>query len=111
MTVGRLFASPTLQSIIGITPPANILGTQETFDQNEIESYAFFGSATWKISPQLELTGGLRYTQERVEGAYGRNVVGFLTNFVPPIARQELDSGWTENGRRWLTLSIVPPTI
>lgn len=94
VTIGRLFASPALQNIIGIRPPANILGTQETFDQNEIESLAFFGSATWKISSQLELTGGLRYTRERVEGAYGRNVSGFITNFVPPIARQELDSGW-----------------
>ncbi|WDA41299.1 TonB-dependent receptor [Erythrobacter sp. BLCC-B19] len=94
VTIGRLFASPTLQNIIGIRPPSNILGTQETFDQNEIESLAFFGSATWKISSQLELTGGLRYTRERVEGAYGRNVVGFLNAFVPPIARQELDSGW-----------------
>lgn len=94
VTIGRLFASPTLQSIIGLAPPAPILGTQETFDQNEIESYAFFGSATWKISSQLELTGGLRYTQEKVDGAYGRNVSGLLTAFVPPIARQELTSGW-----------------
>lgn len=94
VTIGRLFASPALQNIVGITPPSAILGTQETFDENEIESYAFFGSATWKITPELELTGGLRYTQERVVGAYGRNVIGLLTAFVPPIARQELDSGW-----------------
>ena len=94
VTIGRLFASPTLQNIIGIRPPTPFLGTQETFDETEIESYAFFGSATWKITPQLELTGGLRYTQEKVDGAYGRNVNGFITNFVPPIARQELSSGW-----------------
>lgn len=108
VTVGRLFASTTLQNIIGVRPPSNVLGTQETFDQNEIESFAGFGSATWKISPQLELTGGLRYTREKVDGAYGRNVSGFLVNFVPPIARQQLSSGWDGEWSPMASLSYRP---
>ena len=97
VTIGRLFASPILQSIIGITPPDPFLGTQTTQDSNRIESYAGFASVTVRPVEQIELTGGLRYTRERVKASYSRQATGLLTAFVPDVTTQFLDSGWDDN--------------
>ncbi|WP_025292869.1 TonB-dependent receptor [Sphingomonas sanxanigenens] len=35
-------------------------------------SYAAFGEATWNIADTLSLTGGLRYTHEKKDGAFGQ---------------------------------------
>lgn len=45
-----------------------------------INSYAAYGQATWHVRPDLELTGGLRYTYEYKTGGYFQRVAG------PPIS-------------------------
>ncbi|WP_454279957.1 TonB-dependent receptor [Sphingomonas sp. Marseille-Q8236] len=39
------------------------------------KSGAFFGQATWHISPALSLTGGLRYTHEEKWGSYANDLL------------------------------------
>jgi len=53
-------------------------------------SIATFGQASWKVTPRLELTGGLRYTYERKSYDTLRNqaVIGVL---VDPVNRVFLD--------------------
>ena len=97
LTIGRLYASPLLQSIVGIPVVQPFLGTQVTNDSNEITSYAGFGSATYRPFDKLELTAGVRYTRERVKATYNRTVDGQLIAFVPPVSTQFLDSGWDDN--------------
>ncbi len=38
----------------------------------ETRSYAAFGQASWNITPELSLTGGLRFTHEKKAGAYSQ---------------------------------------
>ncbi|WP_298336207.1 TonB-dependent receptor [uncultured Erythrobacter sp.] len=49
------------------TPPGTFFGDGQgdlsTYDYSS-ESFAFFGQATWNITEQLSVTGGLRYTNE-----------------------------------------------
>jgi iron complex outermembrane recepter protein len=51
---------------------SNHPGVGNTFfgrqDDRTITQYAAFGEATWKITPQLTVTGGLRYYTEDLEG-------------------------------------------
>jgi iron complex outermembrane receptor protein len=50
----------------------NFPGVGNTFfgrtDDRRTTEYAGFGEATWKVTPQLTLTGGLRYFTEDLEG-------------------------------------------
>lgn len=108
VTVGRLFASPALQAIVGIVPPAPVLGVQTTQDSNRIVSYAGFASATWRPIQEIELTAGIRYTRERVRATYSRQTSGLLTAFVPPVATQTLDSGWDDNWSPTFSLAWKP---
>ncbi|HMI95072.1 MAG TPA: TonB-dependent receptor [Micropepsaceae bacterium] len=41
-----------------------------------INSYAGYGQATWHISPDVDLTGGARYTYEYKTGGYAQTVAG-----------------------------------
>ncbi|HYK78045.1 MAG TPA: TonB-dependent receptor [Micropepsaceae bacterium] len=48
-----------------------------------INSYAGYGQATWHILPDLDLTGGARYTYEYKTGGYDQTVAGAsLTGFT-----------------------------
>jgi iron complex outermembrane receptor protein len=51
-------------------------------------SYAAYGQATWNISPEFRLTGGLRYTYEHKTGLYDAKVAGTaapLSSFDPAL--------------------------
>ena len=41
-----------------------------------INSYAGYGQATWHVMPDLDLTGGFRYTYEEKTGVYSQDVAG-----------------------------------
>jgi iron complex outermembrane receptor protein len=41
-----------------------------------INSFAAFGQATWHVTPQLDVIGGVRYTYEEKTGSYFQNVAG-----------------------------------
>jgi iron complex outermembrane receptor protein len=57
-----------------------------------IDSYAAYGQATWHITPQLDLTGGVRYTYEQKTGSFFQNVVGGpdLSTLDPTLVAQIL---------------------
>jgi iron complex outermembrane recepter protein len=57
-----------------------------------IDSYAAYGQATWHITPQLDLTGGLRYTYEEKTGSFYQNVEGGpdLSTLDPTLVAQIL---------------------
>lgn len=91
--VGLYYFSQTLTgrpvSIYGPTAAYWLLGTQ--FPSNLLDgygtdgstrftsdSYATFGEANWKLTDQLTLTGGLRYTYEEKSGDYNAFVFGGL---------------------------------
>lgn len=49
-----------------------------------INSYAAYGQATWHILPQLDLTGGFRYTYEDKTGGYSQSPSGAdISSFTP----------------------------
>jgi len=41
-----------------------------------INSFAAFGQATWHVTPQFDVIGGVRYTYEEKSGSYFQNVEG-----------------------------------
>jgi iron complex outermembrane recepter protein len=57
-----------------------------------INSYAAYGQATWHIIPNLDLTGGVRYTYEQKTGTYfqytqgGPNLSTLPASYLPTIA-------------------------
>jgi len=48
-------------------------------------SYAAYGQATWHITPKLDLTGGLRYTDDHKDGQYAQTVPD-LPPLIGPLA-------------------------
>ncbi|WP_311269489.1 TonB-dependent receptor [Sphingobium sp. WCS2017Hpa-17] len=42
----------------------------------QTHSYAAFGQATWHASPRLDVTAGLRFTQENKRGGYAQSISG-----------------------------------
>lgn len=54
----------------------------------ETTSYAAFGQANWHITPELTLTGGVRYTYEDKQGAYNNSVIGGANISALPAAQQ-----------------------
>lgn len=106
VTNGRLAASPELRALVAArlatNSSANLrefgrlvglnqidpekLGVAETFSDTRLDSLAFFGSVTVKPFDGLEITGGLRYTRELINAAFGRSVVGLYQylSFVNP---------------------------
>lgn len=63
------------------TNPAVLDGLE--YDQLGIaktSSYAAFGQATWHITPQFDLTGGIRYTHEKREGSNTATSFGGAAN-------------------------------
>lgn len=51
-------------SLITFLPNGATAATSDIRMDVEATSYAFFSQATWHLSPQLRLTGGLRYTHD-----------------------------------------------
>jgi iron complex outermembrane receptor protein len=85
ITIGRLAASATLRTLTGVPITTSEVGGQETFDTNEIDSLAFFGSVTWKPTPQWEATAGLRYTKETISASQGKVLSGPLITLGPQL--------------------------
>lgn len=86
LTPAFLFANPAFA--IGATGspfPAPVLGTQTTTSQQELRSVAVYGSASWRPIESIEVTGGLRFTNERNTASIGRGVEGVLGAFLPAV--------------------------
>jgi len=90
VTIGGLYSSPLLQQIIGLVPPTPY-GDRSTFNRNEIESLASYGSLTWHAADTLDLTFGARYTDETINGAYSQNGVAW-SPIDPDIPLTELEA-------------------
>jgi len=62
------------------TTPTNLLDGYRTdgFTRFNTFSYAAFGEATWNITNDLSVTGGIRYTYEDKDGSYTSDVSGGL---------------------------------
>ena len=54
------------------------------------DSYAGFGEATWNVTDKLHLTGGLRYTSERKNGAYAATTSGGLVTTDATLLNRRL---------------------
>ena len=68
---------------------AALNGYQLTSYSNPVtKSYAAFGQATWHITPQWDLTGGLRYTKENKTGVFSQTVTGGADLSTFPTAAQ-----------------------
>ena len=65
-----VFISPALPGLILNGVSLNWTSLYRT------DSYAAFGQATWHISPDLSLTGGLRYTWDDKRGSYNAIAAG-----------------------------------
>ncbi|MGN8275072.1 TonB-dependent receptor [Pseudomonas sp. SMN5] len=83
-----------LQKLYGITftdprqVPAQLLdGARQHYDgQQKGDSRAIFGQLSWRPVDPLELTGGLRYSQERKDGWVSRDVSNLAPlDGLPPI--------------------------
>ena len=64
--------------------PQNALATQ----YQKTTDYAFFGSLNWAVSPDWDLAGGLRYSNDEKD---------FWVDFVQPLFQDPLDQPITEN--------------
>jgi iron complex outermembrane receptor protein len=54
----------------------------------ETKSFALFGQTVWKVTDALQLTAGLRYTNERKEGTYDQRQTGGVAIGSLPLALQ-----------------------
>lgn len=70
--------------------PSNLLDglTARTIVRSKTRSYAAFGQATWDITPELHLTGGLRYTKETKSGDFTQTVTGGLVTTQPDLVNR-----------------------
>ena len=89
------------------TVPAALLDgyTSEGRSRFASTSYALFGETTWHVLDRLDLTGGVRYTQEHKAGRFNARVFGGLATTDPTLLalqrsilrpqayRAELDDG------------------
>lgn len=74
--------------------PADLLDGYRTdgrtrFDTN---SYAAFGEATWRITPQFSATAGVRYTYEEKRGTYDVRAFGGPTTGLTPALINDRNS-------------------
>ncbi len=110
VTLGRLAASPGLQGALrpfaAFDPTLGAIfafnfpttaGVQTTLDSNSIESISGFAQVTIRPIPEIEISGGGRYTHERIRATYARNATGLVQFLTPPIATQTLDNGGNNN--------------
>ncbi|NBB24489.1 TonB-dependent receptor [Porphyrobacter sp. SLTP] len=54
----------------------------------ETKSFALFGQSVWKVTDALQVTAGLRYTNERKEGSYDQRQTGGVPIASLPTALQ-----------------------
>ncbi|MBI1686148.1 TonB-dependent receptor [Caulobacter hibisci] len=91
----------------GTGTPDAILAGYTVFNDSTIDttSYAAFGQLTWKVSDRLSITPGVRYTQEKKDGAYVQTTTGggattdtALINRRLGIARPQSFTASTDDG-------------
>lgn len=119
VTNGRLAVNPTLRGLVAARLATNAsanlrefgrlvglnqidpnnLGRAETFSDTRLNSLAFFGTVSVRPLEGLEITGGLRYTREKIRAAFGRSVTGLyrLLSFENPRFElpQATDTDWS----------------
>jgi len=80
--------------LLGPAPqfPANLLDGYRTdgFTRFNTFSYAAFGEATWHITNDLSVTGGIRYTYEDKDGSYNTTVSGGLQTTNQALINNQL---------------------
>ena len=81
--------NPALPAVIGTGYALNAAASYHT------TSLAAFGQAVWRVTPRLNLTGGLRYTYDRKTGWFNQTVSGGapLTGALAPYAAYRLALG------------------
>lgn len=67
-------------AVITLPPNPFRIGTEETFQKQEAVSV--FGQLLWDITPQLELSGGLRFTSENKQLRFLRNAIDVTRNLA-----------------------------
>lgn len=69
--------------------PGSILAVTNNEFAIDTTSYSFFGQAIWKVSEQLELAGGARWSSEEKDfsGQSGRGIAPAPTPIIPSLAR------------------------
>lgn len=100
--------------MFGAPVPSSLSETQTRRGRETIDSYAGFGEATYRLTPELRVTGGLRYTRDEVDQSvttnrfagpfraiFGDGVYGATDGTVH---RARTFSGWTPR----LTLDWKP---
>lgn len=71
---GRTIQGGDILKFLGVAPlPAVLYG--ERVQENSTESYAAFGQATYALTDTIKLIGGLRYTNDKVDGSLVINPV------------------------------------
>ncbi|MEH3101706.1 TonB-dependent receptor [Sphingomonas adhaesiva] len=95
----------------GLTPAQRRATLEGTFtyapSKPETDSYAAFGQGVWHLTPAIDLTVGLRYTQERKYGFYEQvrgggsplstlnpAQIALRNAYTPVYARYTLDRSW-----------------
>jgi iron complex outermembrane receptor protein len=67
-------------AVIALPPTPFRIGTEETFQKQE--AISVFGQLLWDITPQLELSGGLRFTSENKQLRFLRNGIDLTGNLA-----------------------------
>jgi iron complex outermembrane receptor protein len=109
------------------TPTACPPGIGRRFDNRpavDNKSYAFYGQATYEFSPELSITGGLRYSHDRKYGVESVRLLCFglpscLSGLPPEIFAAPLDltgvatvvAGGTGAGIDVLPTGVTGPTV
>ena len=76
------FLAPTTDPVVGAAALNNYAYVSESSPVTR--SYAAFAQGIWHITPQLDLTGGLRYTYETKRGFFDQTATGAdLSGFTP----------------------------
>lgn len=86
---------PALQQMLGLPPvlPLKPLHTEEYSNHGDVRALELFADGTWSVTDRLDLTLGLRYTQEKVTSGYQSDFHGapsvlglFLPSFPDSVA-------------------------
>lgn len=67
-------------AVIALPPAPFRIGTEETFQKQD--AISVFGQLLWDITPQLELSGGLRFTSENKQLRFLRNGIDLTGNLA-----------------------------
>lgn len=67
-------------AVIALPPTPFRIGTEETFQKQE--AISIFGQLLWDVTPQLELSGGMRFTSENKQLRFLRNGIDLTGNLA-----------------------------